>query len=379
MYNKYRPWSLYFQIFIITIIIIYLFIFLYLFYHQSEEESQHNLKIIDIPVNGVKFKKIAKNVLTRFQDVFILNGSYTFLKEGNNKKRVDKKLEFDNGTSVDLPFISPNLIDTTTEDLIPVAGFKTVINSFGDFTFINDIGGDVSWNSNSDFIKKRTPDQTFLIDDETRDKDLKHYLYLNVIRYIYKGNQAVHVNYIVKKTGMSKNNVSAFIKFLNWFQHFTNKHNCFYFSISGNSNIRSAKWRKIAKKVFKDSCYISPGIESHFITDYETKYGGRASRFMIISKPLAPFGVYFYVSQQKIDNLSSYSNILVAEILQKKNYKKSKNDETELIFKKFTKERHVNPLIRIDFETSNDVNLEKYDFNEFGFFKPLSHKKVSEN
>lgn len=375
MYNKHHPWSLYFLIIIIIIVIIYFFVFIYLLTKIQDKPIQHNLKIIDIPVKGVKHKEIVRNIFNRFKNVFILNGFYRHPKNTDNKKINDKHLEFENGNIEDLPFISPNLIDVTIEDKIPVAGFKSIINHVGDFTFINDRISNMCWNSNTDFIKQRTTENTFLVDEEKNNQDSNHYLYLNIIRYIYNGNNAVHINYIVKKKGMSDKNVIAFIRFLNWFQQFTKKNNLFYFSISGNSNIRSAKWRKIVKKILKDSCYISPGIESQFITDNDNKYGGRTSRFIIISKPMAPYGVYFYLSQQVIDNLSS-CNILIAEILEKDKYNKSPDDETKLIFNNFTKERHINPSLRIDLETSNDVNLEQYNLQEVGVFKPVTkHNK----
>lgn len=375
MYNKHQPWSFYFLIIVIIVIIIYFFVFVYLITKIQDKPIQHNLKIIDIPVIGVKHKEVVRNIFNRFKNIFILNGLYRYPKT-SNKRTNEKHLDFEDGASVNLPFLSPNITDVTIEDKIPVAGFKSIINYNGDFTFINDRISDVCWNSNTDFIKQRTLENTFLVDDESNNQNQTHYIYLNVIRYIFKGNNAVHINYIVRKKGMGDKNVIAFIKFLNWFQQFVTKNNLFYFSISGNNNIRSAKWRKIVKKILKDSCYISPGIESHFITDNDNKYGARTSRFIIVSKPMAPNGVYFYLSQQVVDNLSP-SNILIAEILQKDKYK-SVDDETQVIFNNISKERHINPSMRIDLETTNDVNLEQFNLHNMGIFKPVTkHTKDS--
>ncbi|QKE44565.1 hypothetical protein Yalta_118 [Yalta virus] len=377
MYNKHRPWSLYTIIIIIIVIVLYFFMLIYLYNRKPVIHTQNNLKIIDIPIKGIKHKEIVRNIVNRFKNVFILNG-YCRPNKINRKMIENKQIEIEYGSMVDLPFISPNLTNITIEDTIPVIGFKSVINHSGDFTFINDRISNVFWNSNTDFIKQRIPVNTFLVDDEKQNQDDTHYLYLNITRYIFNGNNAVHVNYIVKKKGMNEKNVIAFIRFLNWFQHFLQEHNLFYFSIAGNNNIRSAKWKKIVKNILKDSCYVSPGIESGFITDNDNKYGGRASRFIIISKLMAPYGVYFYLSQQVVDNFTP-CHILIAEILQKGNNVKSPDDETQLIFEKFTKERHINPSLRIDLETVNDVNLEQYDLSEVGLFKSVNKHNRNQN
>lgn len=343
--------------------------------HSTKKYNENNLKIIDITTIGSDHKSIMRNIYNIFRDTFIVNGSYRFPKKPERKHNI-LLFQTEDSNITSFPFISPNLVLSQLEDNILIAGFKTLINNSGDFCFLNYLNEYVSWNSESEYIKQRTNENSFLIDDETSDPEHLHYSYLIVTRYLFKGLNAVHINYIVKKKGINLNSTKAFIKFLNYSLDFITKNKIFYFTIAGNANIKSAKWRKLIKKVFKDTCYISPGIESKFITDIDIKYGARASRFIIISKVMAPFGVYFYLTEQKIESFSN-SNILVAEILQQKNFKKSINDDTERIYNNFMKEKSINPSLRLDLETDNDVNFNGLNLEEKGIYKPIVGKHLN--
>lgn len=377
MYRNENSWKQYILPTVIFIILIYFFLILYIMIkiHSIKKYDDNNLKILDITTIGSDHKSIMRNIYSIFGDVFIVNGSYRFPKKPERKHNIILfQTEESNITS--FPFISPNLISSQLEDNILIAGFKSLINSSGDFCFLNYSNEFVSWNSESEYIKQRTNNNSFLIDDETEDPEHLHYSYLIITRYLFNGLNAVHINYIVKKKGININSTKAFIKFLNFSLDFITKHKIFYYSIAGNANIKSAKWQKLIKKVFKDTCYISPGIESKFITDIDTKYGARASRFIIISKPMAPFGVYFYLTEQKIESFSS-SNILVAEILKQKSFEKSPNDNTVRIYNNFIKERQINPSLRLDLETDNDVNFNGIDLTEKGKYKPVVGKQLN--
>lgn len=345
---------------------------------KKGKDEKGNLKLVDIPITGSDHKSLMRNVYMLFGNVFIVNGSYRFPKKPDKEKKVFyiKLTQTEETPTNTFPFISPNMISPQTEDVVLIAGYKSLVNSAGDFCFLNHQSENMKWSSEIDYIKNRIGEKCFLIDDETKNNDAQqHFSYLILAPYLFNGSKALHINYIVKKKGVNDFNTKAFIRFLNFVQDYITKNKIFYFTIMGNSNISSAKWRKITNKIFKDSCYMSPGTESEFITDIDTKHGARANRFIIISKTMAPYGVYFYLTQQKIDYFST-SNILVAEILENGSYEKNINDDTKRIYDSFQNEMRINSALHLDLETDNDVNLESFDLKEVGIYKPINGKPI---
>lgn len=396
--GKYNNFS-FFKLIIIAIIIIYLFMFIYIFktyVKNDKKEKIERLKIINIKSDGLDHFSILNNIYREFGDTFIINGLYAFPKDDkqqlkrnvrqqtppptDDKKKKHKHIVLygnQNKQVTSLPFLSPNKT-SQFEDEIFINGYKSSVNVSGDFVLINDNlttpnNYEISWcaSESNSFIQERTTDNTFLRDKEVViNGENKHFSHLIVTRYLVNNSPALHVNYIVKKKGMNEQNIISFIKFLNYIEKIITQEKIFYFSIAGDAHINSAKWRKIAYKIFKNSIYISPGVESRFLTDNAFKYGAQTTNFIIVSKLLAPFGVYFYLSKTKIDYFSSYFT-LVAEILNSENDNaKSLKDDTDLIYQTFLKEKEIDPSIRLDMETSNEFNLTKFDFNEIGEYEP---------
>lgn len=369
MYKKFD-----FNFIIYFFIVIYFFIFIYIIIKITTEQSiiDNNLKIINLNLTGSDYVTMMRNLHSVFDNIFMVTGSYSF----DNHERHPIKLLQTKKTINEIPFLSPNInsVDIKTVEFIP--GYKSLLNNTGDFVFLSDGYDHIDWNSNNDYIKSRNEETTFLIDNESDYEEKTHYSRIIITRYLYNSQKAVHFNYIVKKKGVSKNETIAFIKFINYVNKFIQDEKIFYFSVSGITNLSSAKWHKIINIVFKESCYVSPGITSDFITSVDAKKGVRSNRFIFVSRKLAPFGVYFYLTEQKIDLISS-SNILVAEILSSKKKYTSKNDDTKKIYNKFLKQKLLIPSLKQDLENFNDVDIHSFKLNEIGNYDHIAKKKLN--
>lgn len=368
MRNLYKKFDFNFIIYIF--IVIYFFIFIYLIIKITEKKSinDENLKIINLNLTGSDYITMMRSLNSTFNNIFIVSGIYSFV---NHQKHPIKLLQTKK-TINEIPFLSPNINSLDIETKKFIAGYNSLLNNSGDFVFLSDAYDNIEWNSNNGYIKSRNEENTFLIDC---DEDT-HYSRVIITRYLYNSQKAVHFNYIVKKGGVTKNETFDFIKFINYVNKFIQDEKIFYFSVSGITNLSSAKWHKIINMVFKESCYVSPGISSDFITSIDVKKGARSNRFIFVSKELAPFGVYFYLTEQKIDLIST-SNILVAEILSSKKRCLSKNDDTKKIYNKFLKQKLLIPSLKQDMESFNDVDLHSFKLNEIGTYQYIGNKKLN--
>lgn len=375
----------------IITVLIFVIILIYIFNicKANVEVDNRNLKIINVSTTGDNFFLI-QNLLHQFNDVFIINLANNLPKDKNNLEkhtRKSKRIMYGNYEKYvkELPHISDNNISGYEEEIF-IYGYKSCISWHGDSVLINpNLRGvndeKINWYyENTSFINDRIPDKTFFSETPITDKHNKSTSYSHIIitRYLYNSSPAIHINYIVRKAGMSEQGVKSFIGFLNYVKKFLDDNKIFYFSIAGNSNIRSAQWKKISYAIFHDSVYISPGIEKKFITDNDLKNCIRCSNFIIISKKMAPYGICFYVSKPKLEYISN-KYILVAEIISKKNKNNYRPiyDNTEEIYENIEEEKNNNTGIVIDNLTENEVSLDQYDTELLNTYLPDTKKNYT--
>lgn len=338
--------------------------------------SDKNFQIISCFIEGIDPYFVISDLINNFDNLFLLNiqynykyplsvtkktSKYKFLLYGNYQKKIES-----------LPFISNSKFFMDDENIY-MYNYKANISSKGDMVLLKDNinfinNKKIEWNNNTnEFVKNQIFDQTFLSQKKitVHDKE-QSFSHLIICRYLINDVPAIHVNYIVRKGGMSDSGIQCLIGFLNYIKTIIHTQNIIYFSIAGNANLYSAQWQNIIYKIFQNSVYISPGIEQRFITTLSNKNKIHTSEFMIISKTLAPFGVYFYLMKPKINYISN-KFILVGEILTKNNRTQNttlyKNDNTGEIYYLIKERKKIDNMLTIDQMTSNDINLNKFDFN----------------
>lgn len=348
-----------FFLFTNVIIIFFLIFFIIYVYKTRFIEYSENLKIINfVGSEKYTFLEMSSYIDSKFKNIFLINGRVLSEEETPSLENIPtNKL-------ITIPYISPNVVNTQTQEPFLINQYNCLINKSKDFVFLTNTDKNVVWNTEK---IKRNLNKDFLVDQ----KDLNngnHNTHLIFSNYLYKNNNAVHVNYIVKKKSLNKTSLNSFIQFLNFFSNYLINNKILFFSIAGNANIVSNDIKNVVRKIFKDSCYLSPGIENKFITEIDQKIGARCSQFIIVSKTLAPNGVYFYLTRQRIEFFSN-SNILVCEILSSKdNKKKSSNDDTENIYENFLKEKIHNTALKMDFERDEEFNVKNLDFKQTGIY-----------
>lgn len=329
--------------------------------------TSRNLKIVHGDLKSIDHKTYLSNINQRIGDVFIHSGRF-FKHEvelvPREKKHIIKTIEY--------PFLSPNTSDQKLDELPFITSYYSAVNNSGDFVFMDNLtrGIDnepIAWyKEGNDYIKKRTNETVFLKEVERFDISDSR---LIMFRYLFNNNNAIHINYISRKVGMGNAQVQAFINFLNFVRNYLQEEKIFYFSISGFVPALSSHWRTMAKLILKDSCYISPGSEEGFLTINDTKYGARASDFIIISKGLAPYGVKFYLMRPILGRSSK--PLLVAEILQKgKDIERPEVDETIRISDKFFESKKNDNSVYRDNTTTTDVKMDNFYIEGISTYLP---------
>lgn len=346
-----------FSIFTNVIIFTLLFIIFIYVYKTKEKKYTENPKIINfVGSDEYTFREMTTYINNNFKNVYLINGRVLSISTNKNITPSEK--------TVYIPYISPNEINTQISSKPLINQYNSMINRNKDFVFLANDNVDVIWNTDK---IKRDVNKDFLIDNEN-EVDGKHNTHLIFTNYLYKNNKAVHVNYLVKKKGITQNGIDSFVQFLNYFSNYVINNKILFFSISGNVNVLSNKLKNIVRIIFKDSCYLSPGIEKKFITDIDDKHGARMCQFTIVSKTLAPYGVYFYLTRQRVEYFSN-TNILVCEILSSSsNKKKAYNDDTENIYENFLKEKKNNTALKMDLERDEDFDMRKINFKQTGVY-----------
>lgn len=284
-----------------------------------------------------------------------------------------------------LPYLSSNTYSLGEEEMF-LGGYKSCVSPLGDCVFLNTYSKGVNdepidWFSKiSPHVLSRTIETTFLeqfyeVKKINEDKQMS---YLIITKYLYNNQPAIHVNYINKKKGLVNNTLfQTFIGFINYINSYLNIHKIKYFTIAGCSQIVSARWQAYVKNVFQNNVFISPGIKDGFITTNDPVEGVSTPDFIIVSKSLAPYGVYFYVTELTYDyNPSKY--LLVAEILKFKNQDlKTKNDKTKDIYAKVMNRARTDVSMLIDKVTGNEVFLNRFNTEQVNVYIPLK-KTLSE-
>lgn len=359
----------YLLLIIITIIGVALLFYFFSNHATVSNDPKTNLKIINAHLIG-NYDETVKDLKNKFGDIFIINGLYN---SGNNS---EKHVYGDMKSAIlEYPYISENTLE---HKKIFIPNFKSSVSYSLDFILLNDLlvtpfNTEIHWYIKDNNFLNRTKENTFF--ETTLEDNKTHYSRIIITRYIYNNQAAVHINHIVKKMDFhSQISIDSFIGFLNFVKNFLDKNKIFYFSLGGISNIRNSYWTKFTKFIFKDTVYISPGTADKFITQNNYyKNIMTTSDFIIISKSMAPHGVYFYTTKN-----TETSNLLVAEILCEENKSKYKSihDETEKIYRETQKRKEEYPNIEIDKVLEYNVDLTVFNLKLINDYHSINNTKT---
>lgn len=294
-----------------------------------------------------------------------------------------------------MPYLSGNTENLTDTNSF-VTGYRTCFSEEGDSVFIKKFAKfkrdePISWISNNQFIKERTPSTVFLelaspITSEKqgvsrrqinkrRREEAKTYFLTNkliITRYLIGNSPAIHVNYILQKEGTKllseKQKVISeiLIGFLKYISNFIKQNQIAYFSFAGSSGLSSAFNKKYINSIFGNSVYISPGSEENVYVSHVMKDANHSkfftNDFIVVSKSLAPYGVDFYLTEPNLTYMTN-KYVLVAEIhtSPKKDKTKNPNDKTEEILYQVQMSKKIDPNAYLDPLTKDNVSIKNID------------------